>query len=125
MPSIDYAALRRKVPILRILELIEFQPSSRRGDQWRGQCPFAEHPATNKRDPAFSVNVQRDIYYCHRCKSGGNQIDLWAAILQCEIHDAAVDLCHKLHIDIRQFHLIRNPEDTPPRTTPPATPGTH
>lgn len=125
MPSLDYAALRRKVPIRRILELIHFQPSSRRGNQWRGPCPLPQHPARNKRDPDFSVNVQRNIYYCHRCKTGGNQLDLWSTILKWELHDAAVDLCRTLHIDIRQFHSIRNWENTPPRTTPPATPGIH
>jgi DNA primase len=125
MPSINYDALRRKVPIRRVLELVNFQPSSRRGAQWRGACPLPQHPATEKRDPTFSVNIQRNIYYCHRCKTGGNQLHFWTTMMQCAIYDAAVDLCHKLHIDIKQFHLIRNPENTPPRTTPPATPGTH
>jgi hypothetical protein len=46
-------------------------------------------------------------------------------MMHSEIYAAAVDLCHKLHIDIKQFHLIRNPENTPPSTTPPATPGIH
>jgi DNA primase len=124
MPSINYGALRRKVPIRRVLELVNFQPSSRRGDQWRGACPLPQHPATEKRDPTFSVNIQRNIYYCHRCKTGGNQLELWAAMIHCGIYDAAVDLCHKLHIDIKQFHLIRNLENTPPRTTSPATTGT-
>jgi DNA primase len=124
MSSLDYAALRREIPIHRILELIDFQPSSRRGDQWRGVCPLPKHRVTGKRDPTFSVNVQRNIYYCHRCKTGGNHLDLWTAIVECEIHDAAVELCQKLHIDIERFLLIRNPENIRPSTTPTATTGT-
>ena len=125
MPALDYAALRREIPIHCILELIDFQLSSRRGTQWRGQCPLPGHPLTNKCDASFCVNVQRNIYYCHRCKTGGNQLELWTAIVPFEIHDAAVDLCQKLHIDIERFLLIRNPANVPPSTTPSATPGTH
>jgi hypothetical protein len=45
--------------------------------------------------------------------------------MQCEIHEAALDLCQKLHIDIHQFHLIRNSANASPSTTPSATTGTH
>jgi DNA primase len=125
MPSIDYAALRRQVPIRHILNLIAYQPSSRRGDQWRGPCPLPGHPLANERDQTFTVNVQRNIYYCHRCRSGGNQLDLWAAVSRHELHEAAIDLCQQLHLDLNRFLSIRNPNTTLPRSTPPATPGPH
>jgi hypothetical protein len=37
---IDYRALRNQMPMARVLELIGYHPTSRRGDQLRGACPF-------------------------------------------------------------------------------------
>ena len=125
MPSIDYAALRGQVSICQILNVIAYQPSSRRGDQWRGPCPLPGHPPAQKHDRAFTVHVQRNIYYCHRCRSGGNQLDLWVALSRHELHEAVIDLCHKLQLDLDQFLLNRKPNNTRHRSTTPATDGPH
>jgi DNA primase len=42
-------------------------------------------------DP-FSVNVGRNIYRCFVCHSAGNQLDLWAALRQLSLYEAARDL---------------------------------
>ena len=39
---IDYRALRHQIPMERVLDLIDYHPTSRRGRQLRGACPF--HP---------------------------------------------------------------------------------
>ena len=110
------AALRAEVSIRWILERIQFKPFSVNGHQWRGPCPLPNHGRHNDREQTFSVNVQRDIYQCFRCKSAGNQIDLWAALMWLRYPDAARDL-------YEHFHGIRNPKIRLSRTTPPATPG--
>ena len=120
---IDYAVLRAEVSIRWILDRIHFTPFSVNGDQWRGPCPLPDHGRHNDREQTFSVNVRRDIYQCFRCKSAGNQIDLWAALMQLRCQDAARDLYQSFH-GIPVTLQIRNPKIRRSRTTPPATPGT-
>ncbi|MGZ3416119.1 MAG: hypothetical protein ACXVAT_20080 [Isosphaeraceae bacterium] len=39
-------------------------------------------------------------YYCHRCHSHGNQLELWAAVTKLPLHQATIDLCLRLGRDI-------------------------
>ena len=43
-----------------------------------------------------SVKVALGRYYCHRCRSRGNQLELWAAAQGLPLHPAAIDLCSQL-----------------------------
>ena len=119
---IDYAVLRAEVEIRWILDRIHFKPSSVNGDQWRGPCPLPNHGRHKDREQTFSVNVRRDIYQCFRCKSAGDQIDLWAALMQLSRQDAARDLHEWLHA-FSAIPQICNSKTRSSRTTPPATPG--
>ena len=40
MPTIDFAELRRRVPIARVLVLVAFRPLRRSGAELRGPCPI-------------------------------------------------------------------------------------
>ena len=108
---IDYAALRAQVPMSRILELLAFRPTRARGPQLRGPCPLPNCPPVWP--PRFSVNVQRHLYHCFACGSGGNQLDLWAAAHQLSLPAAAVHLCRVLRIPV--------PRRLPTSTTRPST----
>jgi hypothetical protein len=35
-------------------------------------------------------------YYCHKCHSRGNQLELWAAVHRLTIYAATIDLCRAL-----------------------------
>lgn len=98
MPGIDFDAVRRAITIEQVLEQIGFEPSSRSGDQWRGPCPV--HRSSSPHSRSFSVNVKSGRYYCHKCHSQGNQLELWAAIRQLPIYEAALDLCQSLGQEI-------------------------
>ena len=47
----------------------EYVPLKKRGRNWVGLCPF--HP---DKDPSFSVNEDKQIFYCFGCGEGGNAI---------------------------------------------------
>ena len=49
---------------------------------------------------SFSVNMAIGRYFCHRCQSHGNQLELWAAATKLPLHQAAMDLCRRLGRDI-------------------------
>ena len=46
------------------------------------------------------VNVALGCYYCHGCRSHGNQLELWAAATKLPLHQPAIDLCHRLGRDV-------------------------
>jgi len=98
MPGVDFDRLRQEVTMEQVLTLLHFEPSGGSGDQWRGPCPV--HQSTLPSSRSFSVNLCIGRYYCHKCRSQGNPIDLWSAIKQLSIYDAAVDLCHALGRDV-------------------------
>jgi DNA primase len=100
---VDYRVLRRHLSMERVLELIEYRPTSRRGPQLRGPCPF--HTSTNH-PRCFSVHLTKGLFHCFHCGAHGDQLDLWSQLHHISLRDAALDLGR--HIDIRP--LDRHPE---------------
>ena len=98
MPGVDFDAVRRAITMQQVLDAIGFQATHRVGDQLRGPCPV--HGSTSKTSRVFSVNLGNQRYYCHKCKSHGNQLELYAAVQQTTLYQAAVELCRTLGRDV-------------------------
>jgi DNA primase len=94
MPGVDFDVLRSEITMQQVLDEIGFSATHRDGDQLRGPCPV--HGSTTKNSRAFSVNLGTQRYYCHKCKSHGNQLELYAGVHDTTVYQAAVDLCHAL-----------------------------
>jgi DNA primase len=94
MAGVDFDTLRSEITMEQVLNKIGFKPSSRSGDQWHGPCPV--HGSSSPQGRSVSVNLKSGRYYCHKCHSHGNQLELWAAVHQLSIYDAALDLCRTL-----------------------------
>ena len=102
MPGVDFHKLRTEITMEQVLEQLGFEPTGRSGKQWHGPCPV--HRSTSNSSRTFSVNLDTRRYYCHKCHSRGNQIELWAAVQQLRFHDAAIDLCRALGRDVPWIH---------------------
>ena len=98
VPGVDFNAVRAEITMEHVLTLIGFQPARRSGAQWYGICPL--HGSASARRRSFSVNVAIGRYYCHGCRSHGNQMDLWAAVTNLPLHQAAIALCRRLGRDV-------------------------
>ena len=98
MPGIDFRRLRHEITMEEVLRLLRFECTRQRGDQWYGYCPL--HESESKHRTAFSVNVAMACYYCHKCKSRGDQFALWAEATQTPIRHATINLCHQLRQDV-------------------------
>ena len=85
MPGIDYAAVRRAIPMRRVLELLGYEAARRRGDRLRGWCPLQR---TCSRE-SFRVDLRDYLFHCFSCGAGGNQLDLWSATERA-LHEADV-----------------------------------
>ena len=87
MPGLDFQMLRDQITMAEVLEQLDFQPTSRSGNQLHGPCPI--HRSTSPASRSFSVNLETARYCCHKCKSQGNQLELWAAVNEQTIYQAA------------------------------------
>jgi DNA primase len=98
MPGVDFDVLRREITMQQVLDEIGFRATRRDGDQLRGPCPV--HGSTSTSSRLFSVNVSTGRYYCHKCKSHGNQLELYAAVHGITLYQAAIDLCHAMRHEV-------------------------
>ena len=101
MPGIDYARLREQIRIDQVLELLNFVANEENGDERRGPCPI--HSSTSPTSRSFSANLRKHTFVCFKCGAQGNQLDLWVAISQLPLHEAARDLCQRLGIEIPEI----------------------
>ena len=45
----------------------------RRGDEWVGLCPLPDH---EEKTPSFTVNPEKDVFWCFGCLRGGDVVEL-------------------------------------------------
>jgi hypothetical protein len=98
MPGIDYSALRCRLRLGQVLELLDFVPVSRHGPQVRGPCPVPG--SRSRRSRSLAAHLGRQCWHCFRCGAGGNALDLWLAVTRLPLDEAALDLCRRLHLDV-------------------------
>ena len=98
MPGVDFPLLRERITMQEVLRLLQFEPTVRRGDQWRGPCPV--HGSSNPGSRSFSVNVRLGRYHCFGCGSRGHALELWSAVHGVSLYTAAVELCELLGLEI-------------------------
>jgi hypothetical protein len=91
---LDFAHLKRQLPMSRVLDHLGFTARLKgSGPQRRCACPIHRGDGRGR---TFSVNLEENVYQCFdaRCGSAGDVIDLWAALSQGELRAAALDLVH-------------------------------
>jgi DNA primase len=96
--GVDFNKLRHEITMEQVLNQLGFERVSQSGDQLHGPCPV--HGSRSPESRTFSVNLRTGRYYCHKCHSKGNQLELWAAMQQLPLYEAAVDLCRVLGHDV-------------------------
>ena len=98
MPGVDYKTVQSRVPMARVVELLGFVARSVTGDQLRGPCPV--HRSQSPRSRSFSVHLAREVCRCFKCGFAGNQIQLWAALKEMTVYEAAADLCRQAGVEV-------------------------
>ena len=110
-PKIDFAFLRQQVTMEQVLRHLGLLDGLRgRGLQRRGPCPIHGHGGDRR--PTFSAHLGKHVFQCFHadCRAQGNVLDLWAAVRQLPLYEAALDLA-------ATFHLPRNREEEPVTAT--------
>ena len=89
---IDFAHLKRQLPLTRVLDQLGLSSRLRGGGaQRRGACPLHRGDGRGR---TFSVNLDDNVFQCFdaRCGRKGDAIDLWAAVHGLSLRAAALDL---------------------------------
>jgi len=107
-PAIDFAAVRAAITMAAVLQLLGCRIQARSA-QHRGPCPL--HGSTSGTSRCFSANLNEHIFHCFKCGRSGNALDLWAQATNQTPYDAAIDLCHRLHIPLPKLPPARNREE--------------
>jgi DNA primase len=86
---IEFAAIKRAVPLVAALEHYRIHELRRSGrDQLRGRCPL--HGGEGRE--SFHVNTAEQVFHCFWCGAGGSVLDLVAAVEGCGLREAAEKL---------------------------------
>jgi hypothetical protein len=96
---IDFAHLKRQLPIATVLDHLGLTPKLRGpGPQRRGACPIHRGDGRGK---TFSVHLEQNVFQCFdaSCAAKGDVIDLWANINGLSLRDAALDLVQTFRLE--------------------------
>ncbi len=81
---------------LDIVDLVsERVPLKKRGRNFVGLCPFHA-----EKTPSFTVNPEKQMFYCFGCGAGGDAITFWMKIENLDFTDAVKDLADRLGIEL-------------------------
>jgi len=96
---LDFAHLKRQLPLARVLDHLGLTARLKgSGPQRRCACPIHRGDGRGR---TFSVDLEANVYQCFnaRCGSKGDVIDLWAALHQQGLRAAALDLVHAFGLE--------------------------
>ena len=73
------------------------------GRKYWGLCPFH-----GEKTASFSVDAERQLYYCFGCKAGGNVVNFIMDIERCSFYEAVEQLAERAHIPMPE--MVNDPE---------------
>ncbi len=83
--------LRARADIVQVVS--SYLPLKKNGHRYWGLCPFH-----NEKTASFSVDGQRQMYYCFGCKAGGSVIQFVMDVEHMDFTEAVLHLAERLHI---------------------------
>jgi transposase len=102
--SLDFAHVKRQLPITRVLDQVGLSARLRgHGPQRRGPCPLHRGDVRGR---TFSVNLDDNVFQCFdaACGRRGDVIDLWAALRGLSLRAAALDLVRTFALEPAPRH---------------------
>ncbi len=93
--------LRVRADIVQIVS--SYVPLKKSGQRYTGLCPFH-----NEKTPSFSVDAQKQLYYCFGCKAGGGVIQFVMEIEHLSFQEAVEFLAEQLRMPLPE--LRNDPE---------------
>ena len=95
-PTAWLEELRMRADIVQIIS--SYVPLKKSGHRYTGLCPFH-----NEKTPSFSVDAQKQLYYCFGCKAGGSVIQFVMDIEHMSFQEAVAFLAEQLHMPLPEM----------------------
>ncbi|MFV0315269.1 MAG: DNA primase [Anaerotignum sp.] len=77
-----------------IVEVIsQYVPLKQKGGSYFGLCPFH-----NEKSPSFSVNSEKQFYYCFGCGAAGNVFGFLMEMENCDFPEALKKMAERVHM---------------------------
>lgn len=100
--------LRDRADIVQVVSrYVQLTP---KGGRYWGLCPFH-----GEKTPSFTVNPQRQMYYCFGCHAGGSAITFVMEMEHLEFMDAVKLLAEQVHMDMPQLASSREDAESKSR----------
>jgi len=81
-------AAKEAVPVIDLADRLCVSGGLRRvGKEWVGRCPLPDH---EDRSPSFTVNPDKNVWFCHGCLRGGDVVELARLVWGYDQRDAHV-----------------------------------
>ena len=88
--------LRDRADIVQVVSrYVQLNP---KGGRYWGLCPFH-----GEKTASFSVNPQRQMYYCFGCHAGGSAINFVMEMEHLEFKDAVKVLAEQMHMELPEM----------------------
>lgn len=88
--------LRARADIVSVVS--QYVTLKQKGRRYWGLCPFH-----GEKTPSFSVDPERQMYYCFGCKAGGSSIQFVMEMDRLEFVDAVKQLAEQVHMELPQM----------------------
>jgi DNA primase len=76
----------------------EFTALRRQGARFTGLCPYPDH---QEKTPSFSVDPDKNLYYCHGCQRGGDTIKLVMDLKSLDFAEAVSYLADRSGVELQ------------------------
>ncbi len=93
IPQAFIASLLQRVDIVDLVD--SHVPLKKTGANYKACCPFH-----NEKSPSFTVNREKQFYYCFGCGAGGNAISFLMAYAHLDFVEAVEDLASFMGMDV-------------------------
>ncbi len=88
--------LRSRSDIVQIIS--SYVALNKKGRKYWGLCPFH-----GEKTPSFSVDGERQLYYCFGCKAGGNVFHFYMEMEHCTFSEAVAQLAERAHMTLPEM----------------------
>ena len=95
-PSSWLEELRARSDIVQVVS--GYVPLKKSGRHHWGLCPFH-----GEKTASFSVDEERQLFYCFGCKAGGDVFHFVSEIEHCSFSEAVQLLAERAHMDIPEM----------------------
>lgn len=101
---LNYTTKARTLPVLAVVQRYSGVELKQRGREWWGLCPLH-----GEKTPSFSINPDKNAFYCYGCGAGGSGVDFVMKLRGLSFKEAAAMIEQDFGIDSNVEPIAKTP----------------